>query len=156
MRVVLPVALLLALALPGTVRGDIGIRRLSVSMARPGDTVSVVAAGYLGSKPWRPMPVVMIPAALAPEPFAVPGGFAAPRARRSQLRPPRYRVVGSIARWRARDRTGVNATGRLVFHVPRVSVGRYVFALFCDACTPGPAGSLIIDEKLVLRVLRSS
>jgi hypothetical protein len=145
-------AALVALTFPGSGRGDIGILKLSSSVARTGEFVSVVAAGYLGPKPWRPMPVVMIPATLAPEPVPVRGGFAAPRAHRSDLRPPRYRVVGTIRSWRARDRTGVNAVGQLRFRVPRVPARRYVFALFCDACASGPAGSVIIDERLVLRV----
>jgi hypothetical protein len=148
------VAALVALALPGATRADIGIVKLTPSVVRPGDAVTVVAAGYLGPKPWRPMPVVMVRAALAPKPVPVPGGYAAPRARRWELRPPRYRIVGAIQRWRARDTTGVNAAGRLVLRMPRVAAGRYVFALFCDSCARGAFGSLIIDEKLVLRVRR--
>ena len=64
-----------ALALPGVGAADIGIHRLSKSDARPGDAVSVIAVGYLGPKPWRPMPVVMFSVAEAPEPVRVHGGF---------------------------------------------------------------------------------
>jgi hypothetical protein len=149
-------AVAVALMLPGNGHGDIGIVGLSRSIVRPGEFVSVVAAGYLGPKPWRPMPVVMVPASLAPKPVPVRGGFAAPQTRRSELRPPRYHVVGEVRRWRARDRTGVNATGQLRFRVPRVPARHYVLALFCDTCAPGPAGSLIIDERLELRVHRRS
>lgn len=145
-------AVVVALTLPGIGRGDIGILEPSKSVARPGESVSVIVAGYLGPKPWPPMPVVMIPAALAPKPVPVRGGFAAPQARRSDLRPPRYRIVGEVRSWRARDRTGVNAIGELRFRVPRVPAGRYVLALFCDSCASGPAGSLIIDGRLALRV----
>jgi hypothetical protein len=98
------VSVLVALALPtAAAHGDIGIRMVSRSVAGRGDFVTVFASGFLGPKPWRPMPVVMIPAALAPKPVRVRGGFASPRALRSQLEPPRYRVVGEI-------RTGVHAT----------------------------------------------
>lgn len=152
---VLLLALLGALVLPAAGLGDIGILKLSRYEARPGESVSVRAAGYLGPKPWRPMPVVMIPAALAPKPVPFRGGFAAPTARRIELRPPRYRVVGAIWLWRIRDQTGVNATGQLRFRVPRVRTGHYVLALFCDACAAGPKGSLIIDPRLVLRVMRA-
>jgi hypothetical protein len=137
-------AVLAALVLPGAGRGDVGIVKVSRSQARAGDFLSIVAAAYLGPKPWRAMPVVMIPAALAPNPT--------PRARLSQLRPPRYRVVGAIWPWRARDQTGVNAIGQLRFRVPRVPPRRYVFALFCDACAAGSRGSLIIDHRRVLSV----
>ena len=146
-------SVVVALALPAAdARADIGIRKLSTSVARPGDFVTVFASGYLGPKPWRPMPVVMIPARLAPKLIPVRGGFASPRALRSQLTLPRYRVVGAIRAWRARDSTAVNATGRLRFRVPRVAAGIYVFGLFCERCTRGPKGSLIIDERLRLRV----
>lgn len=149
------VSVLVALALPPAgARSDIGIRKLSTSVARPGDYVTVFASGYIGPKPWRPMPVVMIQAALAPKPIPVRGGFASPQALRSQLSPPRYRIVGAIRDWRPRDGTRVNAAGRLRFRVPRVASGLYVFALFCETCTRGPEGSLIIDARLRLRVRR--
>jgi hypothetical protein len=100
------------------------------------------------------MPVVMIPAARAPKPVPFRDGYAAPKARLSELRPPRYRVVGAIERWQARDRSGGSGAGTLRFRVPRVPPAPYVFALFCDSCARGAAGSLIIDERLVLRVRR--
>jgi hypothetical protein len=153
-RGVLLVGVLVALALPATAAGDLGILKLSTSVARPGDLVTVVAGGFLGPKPWRPMPVVMIPAARAPKPVPFRDGFRSPIARRADLRPPRYRVIGEIRRWHAVDETGVNATGRLRFRVPCVPAGRYVFALFCDRCWPGPAGSLVIDTRPVLIVRR--
>ena len=141
-----------ALALPGVGAADIGIHRLSKSDARPGEVVSVIAVGYLRPKPWRPMPVVMFSAAEAPDRVRVQGGFRAPRARRIDLRPPRYRVVGAITHWRARDSTGVNVTGLLRFRVPRVVPGHYVFALFCESYSRGPTGSLIVDKRLVLQM----
>lgn len=147
-------SVLIALALPTSAQGDIGIRRLSPSVARPGDFVTVMASGFPGPKPWRPMPVVLIPAALAPEPVARHGGFASPSALRSQLKPPRYRIVGEIRDWRPHDGSGANVSGRLHFRVPRVAPGVYVLALFCDACTSGPKGSLIIDLRLRLSVGR--
>lgn len=153
-RGVLLLGVLLALTLPATAGGDLGVQRLSPTVARPGDIVTIVGGGFLGPKPWRPMPVVMIPAARAPKPVPFRDGFRTPIARRSDLRPPRYRVIGEIRRWHAIDETGVNATGRLRFRGPCVPAGRYVFALFCDRCWSGPKGSLIIDSRLVLTVRR--
>jgi hypothetical protein len=152
MRRAAAVAVVVALVVTGAARGDIGIRELTPRTARAGDLVTVVAAGYLGPRPWQPMPVVMIPAKLAPKPRPVPGGFGSPIARRSDLRPPRYRIVGAVSTWRPRDDTGVNARGVLRFRLPPVRPGRYVFALFCEPCRPGPRGSLIIDRRLVLTV----
>lgn len=134
MRGVLVFAALVALAIPAAAADAIGILRLSPSVAHPAGVVTVVAGGYLGPKPWRPMPVVMIPVARAPRGFD-------PILRRSGLRPPRYRVVGAIRRWRAVGESGVNATGRLRFRVPRIAAARYVFALFCDPCFPGLGGA---------------
>jgi len=148
----LTLVMLVALVGASAARGDIGIRKLTPSTARPGDVITLVAAGYLGPRPWRPMPVVMIPAKLAPKPRPVPGGFGSPIARRSDLRPPRYRIVGAVRNWRPRDETAVNATGALRFRLPSVRPGRYVFALFCDPCRSGSRGSLIIDSRLVLAV----
>jgi hypothetical protein len=145
-------AVLIVLAVPAAAHADIGIRHVSKSAARPGEPVSVIVAGHLGPGPWRPMPIVMIPAARTPERVRVPGGYSAPLALPSELRPPRYRVVGSVRRWRAVSRMHEHARGRLRFRVPRVTPRRYVFALFCDGCVRGPRGSLIVRKTLVLRV----
>jgi hypothetical protein len=145
-------SLVVALLVTGAAHGDIGIRKLTPTSARPGDVITVVAAGYLGPQPWRAMPVVMIPARLAPKLRPVRGGFGRPLALRTELRPPRYRVVGAVRNWRPRDQAGVNARGELRLRLPAVPPGRYVFALFCDPCSPGPRGSLIIDRRLVLAV----
>jgi hypothetical protein len=145
-------ATLAVLVLATVARGDVGIRKLMPTSARPGEQITIVAAGYLGPRPWRPMPIVMIPAKLAPRPRPVQGGLGSPIARRSDLRPPRYRIVGAVRNWRRRDERAVNATGALRFRLPPVRTGRYVFALFCDPCRSGPRGSLIIDPRLVLAV----
>jgi hypothetical protein len=144
--------LIIALLAAGAAHGDIGIRKLTPASARPGDVITVVAAGYLGPRPWRALPVVMIPARLAPKLRPVRGGFGRPLALRSELRSPRYRVVGAVRNWQPRDQTGVNARGEFRFRLPAVPPGRYLFALFCDPCAPGPQGSLIIDRRLVLAV----
>lgn len=152
MRGALALLMVVALVVPCAARADIGIIKLTPTAARPGDAVTIVVAGYLGPRPWRPMPVVMIPAKLAPKEVPFRGGFRSPIARRSELRPPPYRVVGAVRNWRPRDETGVNARGELRFRLPPVRPGRYVFALFCAPCWPGPRGSLIIDRRLVLTV----
>lgn len=152
MRRALAFSLALALVVSAAARGDIGIVKLNPTTARPGDLITVVVAGYLGQRPWRPMPVVLIPSALAPPEVPFRGGFRSPIARRADLRPPRYRVVGAVRNWRAPDSTGVNARGVIRFRLPPVRPGRYVFALFCETCWPGPRGSLIIDRRLVLTV----
>lgn len=127
-------SLVVALLVIGAAHGDIGIRKLTPTSARRGDAITVVAAGYLGRRPWRAMPVVMIPTQLAPKLRPVRGGFGRPLALRTELRPPRYRVVGSVQNCRPRDQTGASTRGVLRFRLPAVSPGRYVFALFA---TPG-------------------
>jgi hypothetical protein len=151
-RRAITLVMLVALVGASAAHGDIGIRKLTPTAAQPGEPITVVAAGYLGPRPWQPMPVVMIPAKMAPKPRPVPGGLGSPIARRGDLRPPRYRIVGVVRNWGQRDETGVNGTGALRFRLPPVRPGRYVFALFCDACRSGPGGSLIIDPRLVLAV----
>jgi hypothetical protein len=66
------------------------------------------------------------------------------------LRPP-YRLVGTIRRWQGRTRNG-HAWGYVVFRVPKVKLGRYVFGMFCPPCVRGPRGSLIVDPALILTV----
>ncbi len=148
MRRVLITVATTSLMVPGLARADIGIVTVSTTSARPGDVMSLVAEGYLGSKPWRSRPLVMIPVALAPR------CCASPRARLSELRPPRYRIIGAIRHWRLLDGTGVNARGRVRFRVPTVIPGRYLFGLFCGRCAAGDRGSVIIDRSLVLRIRR--
>lgn len=41
--------------------------------------------------------------------------------------------------------TSVAQSYELRFRVPRVKPGAYAFVIFCDACAPGPSGSLIAD-----------
>lgn len=151
----LPLTMLVVLGLLGTARADLGILRLSKPDVRPGERVGLVASGYLGPRPWQPMPVVVVPRPLVPRPMLVRGGLAAPQLRRSELRPPRFRVVGAIRRWQAASASGASAVGRLRFRVPQLPAGRYALALFCDACAPGSMGSVIVDSPpKVLRVHR--
>jgi hypothetical protein len=141
MRRALLIALLFLGASPAAARADFAIYDLSDRGARPGDTVSVKAGGYIGRRPWRSMPVVMMPRRPLPE----------LRVRRSQLDSPRFRVVGSI-RWRPWRRNRNHAVGRLRFRVPEVRPRRYVFGLFCEPCVRGPGGRVVASRRLVLRV----
>ena len=110
------------------------------------------ASGYLAARPWPALPVAMLPAARAPRPQPCHGnGFCAPAVTPAALGRPPFTIVGSIHNWRARN-AAANASGSLRFRVPNLAPGRYVFALFCPACTPGPRGSLIIDPRLVLTI----
>jgi hypothetical protein len=149
--VLLAIASVLVLAFAGSATADIGIREISRGSASPGGVVRVTARGFLGEPPSPAMPVVMVAAARAPRPsrFGV-----TPLMRPERLRRPPYRLLGSVRQWR-RLPNG-HGVGNLSFRVPRVAHGRYVFGLFCDRCVNGPKGSLIIDYKLVLRVLRAN
>lgn len=69
-------------------------------------------------------------------------------------RPP-FKVVGSIRRWRVVGPRGAQqGRATLLFRLPVVAPGRYVFGLFCPSCIRGPKGSLIVAYELVLRVGR--
>jgi hypothetical protein len=131
-----------ALLAPPTASADIDIDLISRKTATPGQLVRVTAAGFVGSTPWV-APVVMRPAA------------GASRVSQSLyygrlLRPP-YRLVGTIREWHGRTRNR-HAWGYVVFRVPRVKLGRYVFGLFCPPCARGPKGSLIVEPALVLTI----
>jgi hypothetical protein len=102
----LTLATLAVFVLATVARGDIGIRKLMPTSARPGEQITIVAAGYLGPRPWRPMPVVMIPAKLAPKPRPVPAD--------SEARSSAAVICGrrATASW-GPSGTGADATRRL-------------------------------------------
>jgi hypothetical protein len=147
-------AILVALMLPATAVADIGVRSVNPTTAKPGQVVRITVAGYLGQRPWRPMPVVLVPQALAPRPYRCRGGFCTPAVVRAALTKAPYRLLGEVRRWQALDETGVNATGELRARIPDVRTGRYLLGLFCSSCTRGPKGSVIIDYRLTLVVRR--
>lgn len=131
---------------------DIGIRSLTPTAASPGDKVRLTVSGYLGPKPWRPMPVVMVPASAAPKPYPCRAGFCTPRLYASQLRQSPYRLLGILSKWRVRRPGDESGSATFTFSVPELRPGRYVFGLFCATCAAGPRGSIIIDARLSLTV----
>jgi hypothetical protein len=144
----------LALIAPASAAADIGIVRVAPTSARPGERVRVTAGGYLGMTHQRFL-LVLMAAAQAPLPHSCRHGSAVctPSFLPAALERAPFHLVGSITRWREIAPRGAQqgrATVRV--RIPRVSSGRYVFALFCPSCTPGPKGSLIVAEKLILRV----
>jgi len=145
-------AFALVLLLPAVAAADIGIRRVVPDSASPGDSIRITVSGYLGAQPWRPMPVVLVAAARAPQPYPCRGGFCTPSVHAPELGKPPYHLLGQVRHWRALDRTGVNAVGVMTARVPQVRAGRYVLGLFCASCTRGPRGSVIIDYRLGLTV----
>jgi hypothetical protein len=146
------VALVFVLLLPASAGADIGIRGIVPNVARPGENIRVTVRGYLGERPWRPMPVVLVHASRTPRPYPCKGGYCTPSAYPRELRLPPYHLLGAVRSWRALDRTGVNAVGAMAVRVPRVRAGRYLLGLFCASCARGPKGSIIIDYRLVLTV----
>jgi hypothetical protein len=75
-----------ALVVCGVAAADIGPVGVSPSVAQVGQAVTIRVQGYLGPKPWRPMPIVLVarhtgcfrlaatgPGLRATIPLAVPG-----------------------------------------------------------------------------------
>lgn len=151
-------AVSLLLLLPAVAAADIGVTELEPRVARPGETIRITVRGYLGYEPWKPMPVVLVPASRAPQPYRCRRksviGICTPSVYPRQLVKPPYRPLGSVRRWKPFDSTMVNAVGVLAAQVPATAPGRYLLGLFCASCTPGPKGSVIIDYRLGLTVHR--
>ncbi len=153
------VLVLLAVALVAPVqaaRADIGIVGVTPSQARRGDRVRVTAAGYLGMT-HQTFRVVLVPASRAPRPYSCMHGttFCEPSFLLPALDRPPFRVIGSIKRWRRIGPRGAQqGRASLVFRLPTVGPGRYVFGLFCPSCIRSPRGSLIVAYDLILRVAR--
>jgi hypothetical protein len=153
-RRTLLVLAILALIAPASAGADIAIVQVTPTSARPGERVRVTASGYLGMTHQRFL-VVMVAAGKAPLPYSCRHGTAVctPSVRPAALRRPPFHLVASITRWRQVGPRGVQqGRASVSARVPRVNPGRYVFALFCPTCTPGPKGSLIVAERLILRV----
>jgi hypothetical protein len=140
--------LVAAIVAPGA-SADIGIRWISSRSAEPGDPFSVSVDGFLGSKPWPSMPIVMVAAGQAPQ---VRSGGSRPAMKLRRLYEPPYRWLGVIRRWHPIRREPGHGSGVLRFAIPKASSGRYLFGLFCESCVRGPRGSLIIDYRLQLKV----
>jgi hypothetical protein len=143
----------LALIFPAEAAADIGIVGVAPTHARPGDPIRVTAQGYLGMTSW-PYPVVMVEAHRAPQPYSCMQGTAIcePSILPAALGRPPFIVVGWIMHWQRIAPLGAQqGRATLIFRIPRVPAGRYVFGLFCSPCARGPKGSVIVAD-VILRV----
>jgi hypothetical protein len=137
----------------GVSAADIGIVSMSAKTVQPGERVSIRVEGYLGPKPWRAYPIVLVPQSAEPHPYkcgtrAICGPTRLPEA----IRKAPFRVVGSVAHWQVLRGISVNGWGVLVFRVPKLSPGVYVPMLVCARCARAPRVSLIATRGLALRI----
>jgi hypothetical protein len=108
------------------------------SVARVGDVVRVQAGA--GVRMYALLPLFLVPQAEAPGVHGckLRNGHDA-LCPATSLGPPRGAAYHRIATLNVRHANTV----RVVFHVPRLSPGRYVYVLYCGPCTRGPRGSVI-------------
>jgi hypothetical protein len=126
--------------LSATAQADVGPPRLSRAAGKPGQVVS--GRGPSG------MPVLMIPAWLAPKRYSCRGGAVCePHSARAPSRPPWTRLG------RMSGRVLPVTFGAIRFKIPRVAPGRYKIFVYCEPCYPGRGGGLITDDR-IFRVLR--
>jgi hypothetical protein len=130
---VLVLSLALAAAGAPEAGSDIGLITLSRANGRPGIEIVVTAGGY--GNPWPRMPIYLVPAGRAPQPYPCANGLCDPRA----LTPPAGKPY--IPLGRLHYHADFRATLR--FRVPQVPAGGYRFVIFCEPCYRGPWGSLI-------------
>jgi hypothetical protein len=124
-----------------TARADVGPPRLSSSAGKPGQVV--MGRGSSG------MPVLMIPAWLAPERYSCRGGAVCePYSVGAPSRLPWIRLG------RMSGRVLPVTLGTIRFRVPRVAPGRYKVFVYCEPCYRGRGGSLITDDR-IFRVVRA-
>ena len=154
--IALAAAGLAAMLLADGSRADIGIRSVEPAVARAGGLVRLTISGFLGPRPWSKLPIVIVAERRAPKPYACrPNAICPPSLRRRSLARRPYMHVATVREWRPIGGSRTSGVATVVIRVPRVAPGRYVFGLFCAACTRGPKGSLIIDARLVLTVRAS-
>jgi hypothetical protein len=144
---------LVALIFTAAGAADIGILSVSPTSARVGERVSVRVEGYLGPKPWRPYPVVLVRRAKEPNRYRCGTHTICEPTRLSAAveRLPFY-LVGTITRWKASTRLPDVGSARLDFRVPRLTPGVYVPMLVCASCARGARVSLIDTKGVLLRV----
>jgi hypothetical protein len=124
-----------------TAHADVGPPRLSPSGGKPGQVV--MGGGSSG------MPVLMIPAWLAPKRYSCRGGAVCePYSVGAPSRPPWIRLG------RMSGRVLPVTFGTIRFRVPRVAPGRYKVFVYCEPCYRGRRGSLITDDR-IFRVVRA-
>jgi hypothetical protein len=122
-------------------RADVGPPRLSPSAGKPGQII--------GGRGPSGMPVLMIPAWLAPKRYSCHVGAVCepysvgPPSRRPWVR--LGRMSGRVLPVRF---------GTIRFRVPRVAPGRYKVFVYCEPCYRGRRGSLITDDR-IFRVVRA-
>ncbi len=89
------------------------------------------------------MPVLMIPAWLAPQRYSCHGGAVCePYSVGVPSRPPWIRLG------RMSGRVLPVTFGTIRFRVPRVAPGRYKVFVYCEPCYRGRRGSLITDDRI--------
>ena len=95
------------------------------------------------------MPVLMIPAWLAPRRYSCRGdAVCEPYSVGAPSRRPWIRLG------RMSGHVLPVTFGTIRFRVPRVAPGRYKVFVYCEPCYPGPRGSLITDDR-IFRVVRA-
>ena len=123
-----------------TAAADVGPPRLSKAAGKPGQVV--IGRGPSG------MPVLMIPARLAPRPYSChQNAGCAPYSVGPPSRPPWTRLgkmSGSVL---------PVTFGTIRFRIPHVAPGPYKIFVYCEPCYRGRRGSLITDDR-IFRVLR--
>jgi hypothetical protein len=124
-----------------TAHADVGPPRLNPSAGKPGQII--MGRGPSG------MPVLMIPAWLAPTRYSCHGGAVCePYSVGAPSRPPWIRLG------RMSGRVLPVRFGTIRFRVPRVAPGRYKVFVYCEPCYRGRRGSLITDDR-IFRVMRA-
>jgi hypothetical protein len=124
-----------------TAQADVGPPRLSRSAGKPGQVV--MGRGSSG------MPVLMIPAWLAPERYSCHrGAVCEPYSVGAPSRRPWIRLG------RMSGRVLPVTFGTIRFRVPHVAPGRYKVFVYCEPCYRGRRGSLITDDR-IFRVVRA-
>jgi hypothetical protein len=137
----------------GVAAADIGIVSMSAKTAQPGQRVSIRVEGYLGPKPWRAYPIVLVPRSAEPHPYKCgTRAICGPTRLADAISKAPFRVVGSVVHWHILRGISVNGWGMLVFHVPKLSPGVYVPMLVCARCARAPRVSLIATRGLALRI----
>jgi hypothetical protein len=135
---VLTVAAIIAAATASQALAD-GVARVTPSVARPGQPVTILADGLFGPRPQRvAIPVYVVPIAKLPRPVRCQRDALCSRRTLNAPRRWPYTRVATLKRYNG---------GRVRFRLPRVPAGMYGFVLYCDVCWRGPGGTLIANVR---------
>ena len=123
---------------------DIGVIGVKPNVGAPGQLINL-AVGCGGPRCPPQLPVSLLPSGearrtLGPVCEGKHGPCRSPTAPRLPQETP-YVFLGWGSRRSAPASPGQSY--ELRFRVPRIKPGAYEFVVFCDACSPGPSGSLI-------------